>query len=37
MKTPYQILNLSSTATDAEIKQAYLEKVKAYPPEQDQQ
>lgn len=37
MQTPYQILNLSSTATDSEIKQTYLEKVKANPPEQDQQ
>jgi len=37
MQTPYQILNISSTATDAEIKQAYLQQVKNNPPERDQQ
>ncbi len=33
MKTPYEILNVNEQATDAEIKQAYLQKVKQYPPD----
>lgn len=37
MKTPYQILNVAVKATDAEIKQAYLQKVKDNPPDRDQQ
>lgn len=33
MKTPYQILEVAEQATDAEIKQAYLQKVKQFPPD----
>ncbi len=36
MKTPYQMLGVASNATDAEIKQAYLQKVKDNPPDRDQ-
>ncbi len=36
MKTPYQILDVVLDANDAEIKQAYLQKVKEYPPDRDQ-
>jgi curved DNA-binding protein CbpA len=36
MKTPYQILGVAPEATDAEIKQAYLQKVKENPPDRDQ-
>jgi len=36
MKTPYQLLNVKPEATDAEIKQAYLQKVKDNPPDRDQ-
>jgi len=35
MKTPYTILEVSEQATDSEIKQAYLQKVKQYPPDRD--
>ncbi|OQW94963.1 MAG: hypothetical protein BWK79_04085 [Beggiatoa sp. IS2] len=34
MQTPFDILNIGETATDAEIKSAYLQKVKQYTPEQ---
>ncbi len=37
MQTPYDILNVARSATDAEIKQAYLVKVKSHPPELDPQ
>jgi curved DNA-binding protein CbpA len=33
MKTPYDILAVNEQATDVEIKQAYLQKVKQYPPD----
>lgn len=33
MKTPYAILEVAEQATDAEIKQAYLHKVKQFPPD----
>lgn len=33
MKTPYEILEVAEQATDSEIKQAYLQKVKQYPPD----
>ena len=35
MKTPYEILDVSEQATDSEIKQAYLQKVKLNPPDRD--
>jgi DnaJ-class molecular chaperone len=35
MKTPYQILNVTAEASDTEIKQAYLQKVKDNPPDHD--
>ncbi len=34
MKTAYQILEVSQTADDKQIKQAYLHKIKQFPPEQ---
>lgn len=34
MKTPFEILNVSTDATDEAIRQAYLYKVKEFPPEQ---
>ncbi len=37
MKTPYQILNVAPDASDVEIKQAYLQKVKDNPPDRDQE
>jgi len=37
MSTPYQLLNVSSEATDTEIKQAYLQQVKNNPPDRDQE
>lgn len=37
MKTPYEILEVAADATDAEIKQAYLRKVKDSPPDRDQE
>ncbi len=33
MKTPYEILEVPEQASDAEIKQAYLQKVKQFPPD----
>lgn len=36
MKTPYEILAVAADATDAEIKQAYLQQVKDNPPDRDQ-
>jgi len=35
--SPYQIIGVSEQASDAEIKQAYLQLVKDNPPERDQQ
>jgi curved DNA-binding protein CbpA len=35
MKTPYEILEVAEQATDSEIKQAYLQKVKLNPPDRD--
>jgi curved DNA-binding protein CbpA len=35
MKTPYDILEVTEQATDSEIKQAYLQKVKLNPPDRD--
>ena len=37
MKTPYQILNVAVEASDTEIKQAYLQKVKDNPSDRDKQ
>jgi curved DNA-binding protein CbpA len=37
MKTPYELLEVALDATDAEIKQAYLAKVKGNPPDRDQE
>ena len=36
MKTPYELLAVTEFATDAEIKQAYLQQVKLNPPDRDQ-
>jgi len=33
MKTPYTLLDVDELATDVEIKQAYLQKVKQFPPD----
>ena len=35
MKTPYEILEVAEQATDSEIKQAYLQKVKLNPPDRN--
>jgi len=35
MKTPYEILGVAADAGDAEIKLAYLQKVKDSPPDRD--
>ncbi|MCF6204625.1 MAG: J domain-containing protein [Methylococcaceae bacterium] len=35
--SPYEVLGVTEDADDAEIKQAYLAKVKENPPERDQQ
>lgn len=35
MKTPYEQLEVADLATDSEIKQAYLQKVKLNPPDRD--
>lgn len=37
MQTPYQVLDVSAEASDEQIKQAYLKKVKDYPPDRNQQ
>lgn len=37
MKTPYEILEVPEQASDAEIKQAYLQKVKQFPPDHHHQ
>ena len=37
MKTPYEILDVAADASDAEIKQAYLQKVKDNPPDRNQE
>lgn len=37
MTSPYQILGVGRQATDADIKQAYLQRVKDNPPDRDQQ
>ncbi|GAB4256135.1 MAG: hypothetical protein Kow0065_04760 [Methylomicrobium sp.] len=36
MTTPYQLLGVDEQASDAEIKQAYLQRVKDNPPDRDQ-
>ena len=35
MKTPYEILEVAEQASDSDIKQAYLQKVKLNPPDRD--
>lgn len=35
MKTPYEILEVAEQASDNDIKQAYLQKVKLNPPDRD--
>ncbi|MDD5630697.1 MAG: J domain-containing protein [Methylococcales bacterium] len=35
MKSPYEILEVAELASDSEIKQAYLQKVKLNPPDRD--
>lgn len=35
MKSPYEILEVAEFASDSEIKQAYLQKVKLNPPDRD--
>lgn len=37
MKTPYEHLGVAEQASDAEIKQAYLQKVRENPPDRDQE
>jgi curved DNA-binding protein CbpA len=37
MKTPYEILEVAEHASDNDIKQAYLNKVKLNPPDRDQE
>lgn len=37
MHSPYQTLGVSAQASDTEIKQAYLQRIKEYPPERDPQ
>lgn len=37
MKTPYEILDVAANASDSDIKQAYLQKVKDNPPDRDQE
>ncbi len=37
MNTAYEILDVATTANDAEIKQAYLRQVKNNPPDRDQE
>lgn len=36
MQTPYELLGLETDASDAEIKQAYIQQVKQNPPDRDQ-
>lgn len=36
MTSPYQLLGVTEQSTDAEIKQAYLQRVKDNPPDRDQ-
>jgi len=36
MKTPYTLLGVTEQATDTQIKQAYLQKVRDSPPDRDQ-
>lgn len=36
MTSPFEILDVAESATDAEIKQAYLQKVRSNPPDRDQ-
>lgn len=36
MKTPFEILDVAADASDTQIKQAYLQKVKDNPPDRDQ-
>lgn len=33
MKTPFEILNIPERCTDEEVKAAYLERIRQYPPE----
>ena len=35
MRTPFEILGLPESATDQEIRRAYLAKVREYPPERE--
>jgi DnaJ-class molecular chaperone len=35
MKSPYELLEITEQASDSEIKQAYLQKVKLNPPDRD--
>jgi curved DNA-binding protein CbpA len=35
MKSPYELLEVADLASDSEIKQAYLQKVKLNPPDRD--
>jgi len=35
MKSPYELLEVAEQASDSEIKQAYLQKVKLNPPDRD--
>lgn len=35
MKTAYQLLGVNTDASDVEIKRAYIQKVKLYPPDRD--
>ena len=37
MHNPYAVLEVAETASDAVIKKAYLQKVRAHPPERDPQ
>lgn len=37
MQTPYEILDITTDASDDEIKQAYLQQVKMNPPDRNQQ
>lgn len=37
MKTPFEILNIPEDADDRQVKKAYLEAVRRYPPEQKPQ